>query len=39
MLRERMHDVPILNPALNVEAVDFQRWQRHWLGVLVTPGA
>lgn len=37
VLRERMHDVPILNPALNVEAVDFQRWQRHWLGVLVTP--
>lgn len=37
VLRERMADVPILNPALNVEAVDFQRWQRHWLGVLVTP--
>ena len=37
VLRERMHDVPILNPALSVVAVDFQRWQRHWLGVLVTP--
>lgn len=35
--REQMADVPILNPALSVEAVDFQRWQRHWLGVLVTP--
>jgi [NiFe] hydrogenase assembly HybE family chaperone len=35
--REQMADVPILNPALNVEAVDFQRWQGHWLGVVVTP--
>jgi [NiFe] hydrogenase assembly HybE family chaperone len=35
--RERMADVPILNTALSVEAVDFQRWQGHWLGMLVTP--
>ena len=35
--REQMADVPILNPALNVEAVDFQRWQGHWLGIVVTP--
>lgn len=35
--RERMADVPMLNPALAVEAVDLQRWQGHWLGVLVTP--
>jgi [NiFe] hydrogenase assembly HybE family chaperone len=35
--REQMADVPILNPALQVEAVDFQRWQGHWLGVVVTP--
>jgi [NiFe] hydrogenase assembly HybE family chaperone len=34
--RERMADVPVHNPALSVEAVDFQRWQGHWLGVLVT---
>ena len=34
---ERMADVPILNPALSVEAIDFQRWQGHWLGVVVTP--
>ncbi len=33
----RMADVPILNPALSVEAVDFQRWQGHWLGILVSP--
>jgi [NiFe] hydrogenase assembly HybE family chaperone len=35
--REQMADVPILNPALAVEAVDFQRWQGHWLGVVITP--
>ncbi len=35
--REQMADVPILNPALSVEAVGFQRWQGHWLGVVVTP--
>ena len=35
--REQMADVPILNPALSVKAVDFQRWQGHWLGVVVTP--
>ncbi len=35
--RDRMADVPIVNPALQVEAVDFQPWQGHWLGVIVTP--
>ena len=35
--REQMADVPILNPALSVEAVDFQPWQGHWLGIVVTP--
>ena len=35
--RERMADVPICNDALSVEAVDFQRWNGHWLGVVVTP--
>ncbi|MFZ4479641.1 MAG: [NiFe]-hydrogenase assembly chaperone HybE [Rhodoferax sp.] len=35
--REQMADVPILNPALCVEAVDFQRWQGHWLGIVITP--
>lgn len=32
-----MADVPILNAALSVEAIDFQRWQGHWLGIVVTP--
>lgn len=35
--REQMADVPILNHALSVEAVDFQRWQGHWLGIVITP--
>lgn len=35
--RERMAGLPILNHALRVEAVDFQPWQGHWLGMLVTP--
>lgn len=35
--QERMLDVPILNLALAVEAIDFQRWQGHWLGMVVTP--
>ena len=35
--REQMADVPILNPALAVEAVDFQRCQGQWLGVVITP--
>ena len=35
--RDHMTDVPILNPALMVEAVDFQRWSGHWLGIVVTP--
>ncbi len=34
---ETMADVPILNPALRVEAVGFTRWQDHWLGIVITP--
>jgi len=32
-----MADVPILNPALRVEAVGFTRWKDHWLGIVITP--
>jgi [NiFe] hydrogenase assembly HybE family chaperone len=32
-----MADVPILNLALQVQAIDFQRWHGHWLGMVVTP--
>ncbi|MCG2575587.1 [NiFe]-hydrogenase assembly chaperone HybE [Dechloromonas sp. XY25] len=36
----RMHDVPICNPALCVEAVGFQRTPHgHWAGVMITPWA
>ena len=35
--RLRMQGVPMLNPALAVEAVGFRPWREHWLGVLITP--
>ena len=35
--RERMADVPILNPDIRVEAVAFREWEEQCLGVLVTP--
>lgn len=34
---ERMAGVPILNAAVEVEAVGLRPWQGHWLGALVTP--
>lgn len=34
---DRMRDVPILNPALAVEAVGFEEYQGCWIGVLITP--
>ena len=34
---ERMSGVDILNPVLTVEAVGFDLWQDHWLGVLIAP--
>lgn len=33
----QMVGVPMLNPALQVQALGFRPWQSHWLGVLVTP--
>jgi [NiFe] hydrogenase assembly HybE family chaperone len=33
----RMRGLPLLNPALRVEAVGFRPWELHWLGVLITP--
>ena len=35
--RERMHDVPILNPALAVKAVGTREVEAGWLTALVTP--
>ncbi|HSO07615.1 MAG TPA: [NiFe]-hydrogenase assembly chaperone HybE [Pelomicrobium sp.] len=34
---ERMRDVPILNPRVEVEAVGFRVWEGRWLGILITP--
>jgi [NiFe] hydrogenase assembly HybE family chaperone len=35
--QQRMADVPILNPVLRVQAVDFQHYQQAWIGILITP--
>ncbi len=35
--QSRMQDVPILNTALQVEAVNFHAWQSEWLGIMITP--
>lgn len=37
ILIERMCDVPVINPALKVQAVGFASWGDNCLGVLVTP--
>lgn len=36
-IARRMRDLGFYNPALRVEAVDFQPWEGCWLGVMVTP--
>lgn len=35
--RERMIDMPMVNPKLAVHAIGFQPWQAHYIGVLSTP--
>lgn len=35
--RERMHDVPILNPALRVACIGMRPFEGGWLCVLITP--
>lgn len=37
ILQGPMRDLPMLNPALRVQAVGFRPWDQHWLGVLITP--
>jgi [NiFe] hydrogenase assembly HybE family chaperone len=34
---ERMRGLGFVNPALRVQAVGFEPWEDHWLGILVTP--
>jgi [NiFe] hydrogenase assembly HybE family chaperone len=35
--RQRMRDVPVCNPALQVAAVGFREWKEYYLGVMLTP--
>lgn len=37
ILNTRMQDLPLLNPALSVKALGFQRVNDDWLGALITP--
>ncbi|MDD1621822.1 MAG: [NiFe]-hydrogenase assembly chaperone HybE [Methylococcaceae bacterium] len=37
ILASRMRDVPVVNPALSVRAIGFERFGGDWLGVLITP--
>ncbi|WP_442499451.1 [NiFe]-hydrogenase assembly chaperone HybE [Methylobacter sp. sgz302048] len=37
ILATRLCEVPIVNPALSVQAVGFIRFNEDWLGVLITP--
>ena len=37
VLQRQMLDMPMVNPALSVEAVGFRPWHEHWLGILITP--
>lgn len=37
ILQRQMQDLPMVNPALSVEAVGFRPWHEHWLGILITP--
>jgi [NiFe] hydrogenase assembly HybE family chaperone len=37
VLQRQMRDMPMLNPALSIEAVGFRPWGDHWLGILITP--
>ena len=34
---QEMKGLPICNDDIKVEAVDFQLWEGHWVGVLITP--
>jgi [NiFe] hydrogenase assembly HybE family chaperone len=39
MLDKRMRDLPVVNTALSVQAVGFNRFGEDWLGILITPGS
>lgn len=35
--QQRMQDIPILNPALQVESLGFREWNGQSVGILITP--
>lgn len=35
--QQHMAGLPVINPVLHVQAVDFQCYQQTWLGVLISP--
>ncbi len=35
--RIRMAEIPMLNPALSVQALNFRLYREHWAGLLITP--
>ncbi|MGR9015008.1 MAG: [NiFe]-hydrogenase assembly chaperone HybE, partial [Gammaproteobacteria bacterium] len=37
ILAQRMRGLPIINDALSVQAVGFDRFNEDWLGVLISP--
>ena len=37
ILHARMAGLPVLNPALKVQALNFFRYHPHWVGLLITP--
>jgi len=37
ILQQRMAGLPVLNPALSVQALDFQSYSDNWAGILITP--
>lgn len=37
ILQQRMAGLPVLNPALSVQALDFQSYRDNWAGILITP--
>lgn len=37
ILTERMADIPIVNPSLDVAAIGFCEYENNWLGVMITP--
>jgi [NiFe] hydrogenase assembly HybE family chaperone len=37
ILDKRMHDMPVVNAELSVQAIGFNRFNEDWLGILISP--